>query len=237
MNASDIRQKILDAVDANFDAQLATTRDFVAIPRGRHLPACERSRQIAYPAGSLRRRSDRTAGDAGDAAVFAGRQRRQDVRPRRLRHEVRHHRCALRSRRDQGRRPPADRADPLPVRDRRGKHRRRGLVGCRLPGHALTDASTASSWRGRTIGKSPKQNRRLMVATHYSRAVPSWCAPAATKQPVGQNFAFAVGQITFRTPAILSPRKGRWPSSPNVGMGCGGRGGVGREVCSQGGFP
>src|SRR5216683_8205583 len=30
--------------------------------------------------------------------------------------------------------------------------------------------------------------------------------------------------------------KGRWPSSPNVGMGCGGRGGVGREVCSQGGF-
>ena len=65
----------------------------------------------------------------------------------------------------------------------------------------------------------------------------SHCAPAATKQPVGQNFAFAVGQIIARTPAILSPRKGRWPSSPNVGMGCGGRGGVGREVCSQGGFP
>ena len=47
----------------------------------------------------------------------------------------------------------------------------------------------------------------------------SHCAPAATKQPVGQNFAFAVGQIIARTPAILSPRKGRWPSSPNVGMG------------------
>ena len=32
MNASDTTRKILDAVDANFDAQLATTRDFVAIP-------------------------------------------------------------------------------------------------------------------------------------------------------------------------------------------------------------
>jgi hypothetical protein len=65
---------------------------------------------------------------------------------------------------------------------------------------------------------------------------PSHCAAAATKQPGGQIFAFAVGQITFRTRAILSRRKGRWPSSSNVGMGCGGRGGVGREVCSQGGF-
>src|ERR1700753_3415105 len=32
MNAIDARQKILDAVDANFDAQLTTTKDFVAIP-------------------------------------------------------------------------------------------------------------------------------------------------------------------------------------------------------------
>ena len=35
MSAGDIRRKILDAVDANFDAQLATTRDFVAIPSTR----------------------------------------------------------------------------------------------------------------------------------------------------------------------------------------------------------
>jgi acetylornithine deacetylase len=35
MNATDIQQKILDAVDAGFDAQLATTRDFVAIPSTR----------------------------------------------------------------------------------------------------------------------------------------------------------------------------------------------------------
>ena len=34
MNA-DTQQKILDAVDAGFDAQLATTRDFVAIPSTR----------------------------------------------------------------------------------------------------------------------------------------------------------------------------------------------------------
>src|SRR4030081_3992249 len=35
MDAADIDRKILDAVDANFDAQLATTRDFVAIPSTR----------------------------------------------------------------------------------------------------------------------------------------------------------------------------------------------------------
>ena len=40
---------------------------------------------------------------------------------------------------------------------------------------------------------------------------------AATKQPDGQIFAFAVGQITFMTPDILSPGKGRWPSSRTLG--------------------
>ena len=35
MNTNDNKQKILDAVDAGFDAQLATTRDFVAIPSTR----------------------------------------------------------------------------------------------------------------------------------------------------------------------------------------------------------
>src|ERR1700750_596055 len=35
MMASDTRQKILEAVDAGFDAQLATPRDFVAIPSTR----------------------------------------------------------------------------------------------------------------------------------------------------------------------------------------------------------
>ena len=35
MNAIDTRQRILEAVDAGFDAQLATTRDFVAIPSTR----------------------------------------------------------------------------------------------------------------------------------------------------------------------------------------------------------
>ena len=34
MNA-DTKQRILDAVDAGFDAQLATTRDFIAIPSTR----------------------------------------------------------------------------------------------------------------------------------------------------------------------------------------------------------
>jgi len=35
MNVSDTSQRILDAVDAGFDAQLATTKDFVAIPSTR----------------------------------------------------------------------------------------------------------------------------------------------------------------------------------------------------------
>src|SRR5207245_8915085 len=35
MIESDIKRRILDAVDAGFDAQLATTRDFVAIPSPR----------------------------------------------------------------------------------------------------------------------------------------------------------------------------------------------------------
>jgi acetylornithine deacetylase len=35
MNAIDTQRKILDAVDANFDAQLATTKEFVAIPSTR----------------------------------------------------------------------------------------------------------------------------------------------------------------------------------------------------------
>jgi len=35
MNAIDTSRKILDAVDASFDAQLATTMDFVAIPSTR----------------------------------------------------------------------------------------------------------------------------------------------------------------------------------------------------------
>jgi hypothetical protein len=77
---------------------------------------------------------------------------------------------------------------------------------------------------------------RQRLSFYGSRPYPSRCAVPATNQPDGQIFTFAVGQITFRTPAILSPSKGRWPSSPNVGMGCGGRGGVEREVCSQGGF-
>src|SRR5947209_18359275 len=35
MIALDTQQRIIDAVDANFDAQLATTSDFVAIPSTR----------------------------------------------------------------------------------------------------------------------------------------------------------------------------------------------------------
>src|SRR6476469_10663578 len=35
MKATDATRKILDAVDANFDAQLAATRDFFAIPSTR----------------------------------------------------------------------------------------------------------------------------------------------------------------------------------------------------------
>jgi len=72
------------------------------------------------------------------------------------------------------------------------------------------------------------------IRFRYS-ALPAFGA-GATNQPDGQNFAFTVGQIISKTLAILSPRKGRWPSSPNVGMGCGGRGGIVRAMGSQGGI-
>jgi hypothetical protein len=51
---------------------------------------------------------------------------------------------------------------------------------------------------------------RIQAFTPFGR-------PAATKQPDGQISAFVVGQITFKTPGILSPRKGRWPSSRTLG--------------------
>jgi hypothetical protein len=35
MNVIDARRKIIDAVDANFDAQLASTKAFIAIPSTR----------------------------------------------------------------------------------------------------------------------------------------------------------------------------------------------------------
>jgi acetylornithine deacetylase len=76
MNATDTERKILDAVDAGFDAQLATTRDFVAIPstRGAEGPCQDmigdllrqrgyEGRRLAYrsrrPQGSARLRPDR----------------------------------------------------------------------------------------------------------------------------------------------------------------------------------
>ena len=61
-------------------------------------------------------------------------------------------------------------------------------------------------------------------------------APAATKQPDGQIFAFVAAQITFKAPGILSPREGALAIVTNVGMGCGGRGGVVRAMGSQGGL-
>ena len=177
MNASDTKQKILDAVDAGFDAQLATTRDFVAIPstRGAEGPCQDMIgdllRQRGYEVDDWHIDVDdlkdlrgfgpiehdfskartvvgtyRPSNNAGKSLILQGHcdvvpagplemwetppfspvdQGRQDVWPRRLRHEVRHHRRALCAGCDQGRGPEADGANSLPVRDRGGEHRRR----------------------------------------------------------------------------------------------------------------
>src|SRR6267142_4712367 len=63
----------------------------------------------------------------------------------------------------------------------------------------------------------PALFRRVQPILQALRALTHSAAAAATKQPDGQNFAFAVGQITSRTLAILSRRKGRWPSSRTLG--------------------
>src|SRR6266851_6683986 len=63
----------------------------------------------------------------------------------------------------------------------------------------------------------PALFRRVQPILQELRALTRSAAAAATKQPDGQNFAFAVGQITSRTLAILSPGKGRWPSSRTLG--------------------
>src|SRR5258707_1915123 len=58
----------------------------------------------------------------------------------------------------------------------------------------------------------------------------------ATKQHDGQIFAFAVGQITSRTHAILSPRKGRWPSSRTLGWDAVDAAALGAQVNCRAGF-
>ncbi len=228
MNA-DTKQKILDAVDAGFDAQLAATRDFVAIPstRGAEGPCQDmigdllrqrgyevddwhldlddlkdlrgygpiehdfsrarsvvgtyrpstQCRQIADPAGPLRRRAGGSARHVGDAAVLAGHQGRQDVWPRRLRHEIRHHRRALRARCDQGRRLQTDRADSFSKRDRGGSHRRRRALdpAARLSRRCLLHPGTDRRQDGALAG------RRDLVPparARHSRACRSTPAPA-----------------------------------------------------------
>src|ERR1700722_14972670 len=59
--------------------------------------------------------------------------------------------------------------------------------------------------------------RKTSACYSLTTSLPVWHRPPATKQPDGQIFASAVGQITFTTHAILSPRKGRWPSSRTLG--------------------
>ena len=224
---TDTQQKILDAVDAGFEAQLATTRDFVAIPStrgaegpcqdmigdllrqrgyevddwhidvedlkdlrgfgpiehdfskarsgGRHLPAVEQCRQIADPAGPLRRRSGGPPRHVGDAAILAGHQGRQNVRPRRLRHEIRHHRRALCAGCDQGGRPEAHGAHSLPVRDRGRVHRRRRALdlAARLPRgrvlHPGADRRDDGALAGRRDLVSPESARNSRACVRGRR--------------------------------------------------------------------
>jgi hypothetical protein len=92
-------------------------------------------------------------------------------------------------------------------------------VTCHTPKSAAEGKSSASANR---ITRCPTRVRNAEQAGHRPNN-PNSCAHAlmaagaATKQPAGQIVAFAVGQIRFRTPGILSPRKGRWPSSRTLG--------------------
>ena len=54
--------------------------------------------------------------------------------------------------------------------------------------------------------------------------------------PTGKISLSPSGKSRLRLPPSCPLRKGRWPSSPNVGMGCGGRSGIVRAMGSQGGI-
>ena len=54
---------------------------------------------------------------------------------------------------------------------------------------------------------------------------------------VQKHFAGSVGQINDISSPHLIPEEGRIAIVTKRGMGCGGRDSVGREMCSQGGFP
>ena len=157
------------------------TRFFQGPHRRRHLPAVTQRGKVADRAGPLRCRSDRSAGHVGDAAIFGDRPRRQDVRTRRLRHEVGDHWRAPCARRDLGCRLQADCANPFSIRHRGGEHRRRRTLdaAARLSGgclfHPRADRRQAGALAGRCDLVSPEGARlsRARVA----------CAPAPTQSP------------------------------------------------------
>jgi hypothetical protein len=54
--------------------------------------------------------------------------------------------------------------------------------------------------------------------------------------PTGKISLNPSGKSRLRVTPSCPQRKGRWPSSPNVGMGCGGRQGIVRAMGRQGGI-
>ena len=54
--------------------------------------------------------------------------------------------------------------------------------------------------------------------------------------PSGKISLFRKPKSPVELPPSCPLRNGRWPSSPNVGMGCGGRVGIVREMGLQGGI-
>jgi hypothetical protein len=76
----------------------------------------------------------------------------------------------------------------------------------------MPSPTRTASWQLSIRGFEGRNSSCGRFAPHQSHR-----AAAATKQPDGQIFTFTVGQITFRTSAILSRRKGRRPSSRTLG--------------------
>ena len=89
-------------------------------------------------------------------------------------------------------------------------------------------------WPGMTrFNTAPLAKRRMRLPRKFARNINVICPVQPLRK---KHFAFAVGQISSTSSPRPFPARGALRGRHERGMGCGGRGSVGAQVCSQGGF-